>query len=576
MDAQKVSRGPADAIPGDSRRTEREGRGAMSTAGPKPESQPQNLIIETRCPECGAPVEAELWDYSGYCQFCSSLLVFGGNLENELFVVTTMRSAGDDLIEVLLAAEVGAYRARLEASARDPENFNLHEMPVWIESRVEAFAQSLREDLELQYRVDFFAPYRIVEKTVIQGVLGRRKNGPKESFIQSFFTEELERLYDRGAYHLRDRGLKIHGFRLARLGEPHLKIARERFLPVVDASAPGDEAPNPQTGRFDRARMRIRAGTQIIAKIGRSWRQQDLTVYKHLTYACVSRAGREEHFIFDRQFGSIAARLDAGEAETYLRLEGQDLSRVIPKPDVRAVASECPNCGWELELPRREMIAFCRTCRHAIALTAKKLELLRYEIGELPTPGSDESILCYPFWSFRFRLRAGEHEYVRIWDWLEAVSPQPRATRVREQDPAESRFLIPARDLHGAEPLDNAFTALTGWVNWRQPRTVRQRPAPNVPLRMLGVEVTPAEAGELAPFALLALHDNSSTRRLNGANFKRMIADAELELGEPSLVSIPLVLTRDVWRPTDAPGVPVAVLEASAPLGRVRKSFSLV
>jgi hypothetical protein len=184
MDAQKVSRGPADAIPGDSRRTEREGRGAMSTAGPKPESQPQNLIIETRCPECGAPVEAELWDYSGYCQFCSSLLVFGGNLENELFVVTTMRSAGDDLIEVLLAAEVGAYRARLEASARDPENFNLHEMPVWIESRVEAFAQSLREDLELQYRVDFFAPYRIVEKAGAR--TGRRNPSSRASSPRSW------------------------------------------------------------------------------------------------------------------------------------------------------------------------------------------------------------------------------------------------------------------------------------------------------------------------------------------------------------------------------------------------------
>ena len=548
----------------------------MSTAGPMPDSQPQTLIIETRCPECGAPVEAELWDYSGYCQFCSSLLVFGGNLENELFVVTTVRSAGDDLIEVLLAAEVGAYRARLEAAARDPENFTLHGMPVWIESRIDAFAHRLREDLELQHRVDFFAPYRIVEKTVIQGVLGRRKNGPKESFIQSFFTEELERLYDRGAFALRDRGLKIHGFRLARLGEPHLKIARERFLPIVEAGSPEHAQPNPPTRRFDRARMRIRAGTQIIAKIGRNWRQQHLTVYKHLTYACVARAGCEEHFIFDRQFGSIAARLDAGEAETYLRLEGQDLSRVIPKPDVRAVASECPNCGWELELPRRERIAFCRTCRHAILLTAKKLELFRYEIGEVPTPGPGESILCYPFWSFRFRLRAGEREYVRIWDWLEAVSPQPRAIRVREQDPPESRFFIPARDLHGAESLDNAFAELAGYVNWRQPRTVAHRPTPNVPLRMLGVEVAPSEASELAPFALLALHDNSSTRRLNGANFKRLIADAALDLGEPSLVAIPLVLTGDLWRPTDAPGVPVSVLEASAPLGRVRKSFSLV
>ncbi|UCE87427.1 MAG: hypothetical protein JSU66_06870, partial [Deltaproteobacteria bacterium] len=389
------------------------------------------------------------------------------------------------------------------------------------------------------------------------------------------YTEELERLYDRSAFHLRDRGLKIHGFRLARMGERHLEIARERFLPRVAAPP----APTAESGRrsmhFDRARMRIHAATQIIAKIGDDWRRRNLTVYKHLTYACVTRAGREEHLIFDRQFGSVAARLDAGEAETYLRLEGQDLSRVIRTPDVRTVASECPNCGNELELPHRELISFCPTCRHAVQLTAKKLERIAYAKGELPTPAPGESVLCYPFWSFRFRLRAGDREFVRIWDWLEAVSPQKRAMRVREEDPAESRLFIPARDLHGAKPLDDAFAALTGYVNWRQPRTVSRRPLPNVPLDMLGVEVTPAEARALARFALLALHDNSSTRRLNGANFRRMIADAALDLGEPSLVSIPLLLTGDQWRPTDAPGIPRSVLEASAPLVRLRKSFSL-
>ncbi|UCE87530.1 MAG: hypothetical protein JSU66_07390, partial [Deltaproteobacteria bacterium] len=172
----------------------------MRTADPGTDTPPQPLIIETRCPECGAPGEAGLWDYSGYCGFCGSLLVFGGSLEDELFVVTTASPGGDDLIGLLVATEVGAYRAKLEARARDPESLGLHELPLWIERRVEAFADRVRQELELQHRVDFFAPYRIVEKTVIQGVLGRRKNGPKESFIQSFYTEQLERLYDAGAF----------------------------------------------------------------------------------------------------------------------------------------------------------------------------------------------------------------------------------------------------------------------------------------------------------------------------------------------------------------------------------------
>jgi len=71
-----------------------------------------------------------------------------------------------------------------------------------------------------------------------------------------------------------------------------------------------------------------------------------------------------------------------------------------------------------------------------------------------------DALVGFPFWALPFHLRAGGREYTRVWDWLEAVSAQTAATRFREQDPAQSRFFIPARALLGSRPLDDAFGAL--------------------------------------------------------------------------------------------------------------------
>ena len=530
-----------------------------------------HLVIETRCPECGGPVEARLWHYSGYCGYCGSLLVFGGTLDEERFVVSDARSTEEDLIALLVDFEASKYRGKLEARERTSETLTLADAPAVVDARVEQFARTLRAELELRERVDFFVPYRVIEKTVVQGVLGRRR-GIKESFVQSFYTEELERLYDPDAFHLRDRGLKIQGFRLRRLADLHLDFAENRFLPTVE---PGDSEDPSALRTFDRAKMRLDPGTQIITKVAGNWRERRLTTYKHLTYAHVAQRGAARHLIFDRQFGTVAARLGENEARTYRALAGRDLATVIPRPRVRTVASECPDCGWELRIPERERVSFCATCKHAVRVDAKGLALVRYQAAPLPQTRRGESLLVYPFWAFAFRLRAQGVEYRRIWDWLEALSPQTHLIRHRQTDPPESRLFVPARDLHGARPLDEAFAQLTGWANWAQPETRRERPPPNETLRMLGAELTGDEAAGLARYALLALHDNASTRRLNARSFAAMIAEAELALGPAELVALPLRLVGDAWKVEGLRAVPAPVLESGTGLPRVTRSFSL-
>jgi len=105
----------------------------------------------------------------------------------------------------------------------------------------------LEAELEPVDTIDFLVPYELHERTVVQGVLGRR-GAAKESFVQCFRTEDLRRRYDETRLNLRDRGLKIRGSRLELLAEAHRAGGGDRYLESVDATA------NRGGVRADRAR----------------------------------------------------------------------------------------------------------------------------------------------------------------------------------------------------------------------------------------------------------------------------------------------------------------------------------
>jgi hypothetical protein len=115
-----------------------------------------------------------------------------------------------------------------------------------------------------------------------------------------------------------------------------------------------------------------------------------------------------------------------------------------------------------------------------------------------------------------------------------------------------------------------------------------ERPAPGDLVRLLDVELEAAEAVALARYALVALHDAQSTRSLNGLNFRKLVAEAELVPGEPKLVLLPLALHAGHWIPcpVDAAGdlaaastgmrpVPLALLEDDGRIPRLSRAFSL-
>jgi hypothetical protein len=318
-------------------------------------------------------------------------------------------------------------------------------------------------------------------------------------------------------------------------------------------------------------------------------RERQLQLWKHMSAVRVRRSGGIEDYLVDRQFDTIAGKLSADEAEVFRALPERPISQVIAKPSLRALASECPNCGAGLSLPPRAKIAFCATCALGIRVAPEGLEACAYALGELPAGSGEDALVGFPFWSLPVRVRAGGREFSRVWDWLEAVSAQAAAARFREHDPGDSRLFIPARAILGTRELDDAFTALSATATWRQPRVRIERAEPSAGLRLLDVELEAAEAAALARYALVALHDAQSTRSLNGMNFRKLVAEAELMVGEPELALLPLPLHGGHWIPCPAdaagdpaaasPGmrpVPLALLEDDGRMPRLARAFSLV
>ncbi len=524
------------------------------------------LMVDASCPECGAAFEAEIWDRSHVCQFCSSLLVFAHDPERDAFAVSDGRSDAQRPLEILIAHECEAYRARLLARVRGASGLDLD--AATFDGRVKRHRRALERELRLEESLDFFVPYRIVDTAVAQAVLGRRDGGAKESFLQLFHVQEIARGYDAARYHLRDRGLKIHGFRLTRLARRHLELAPGRFLAPVPAAAAAGPAP-------DRTRTRLHAGTQIIHRRCGPFRGRDLTVYKHLSYARVSRRGHAKHYLFDRQFGTIAARLEPGEARRFSRLDGC-AQPLLPRSDLRAIASECPNCGHELTLPRREHICFCEGCLSAVSVRDKGLELVPYLHEPARAHDAAARLVWFPFWVFPFVLHSGERRFTRVHDWLEAVAPQRLPSELRESYDDPGRYLVPARSVYGTPDADPAFELLLAHASWRQPELVRDRPVPEERATALGVDVEPAEARALAHYGLVALHDMQSTRKLDGRSFRRFVADAELATAAPELALIPLPVHDGAWRPAGLHKTVALELLARAPeLARLTRSFGL-
>jgi predicted RNA-binding Zn-ribbon protein involved in translation (DUF1610 family) len=501
----------------------------------------ERLEVELECTECGATFVAGVWDHSFRCSYCGSVLACTRALGEEVFAVSDGESTALDVLSLLIRNETESHRNELLGRGRVEDGGGI-DFPALIEAEVARFRARLERELSLVEAGDFLVPYELHERTVFQGVLGRR-GVAKESIVQSICTEDVRRRYDPARFNLRDRGLKLRGSRVTLLRDSHLQRTGGRALELVETA---DARHEPQV---DRACVRLDPDVEVISRIEGICGERRLRVWKQMGFARVRRGSLHEDYLIDRQFGTVAGRLEPEETDVYRGLTARPLEEVLTKPVLRAIASECPNCGAELALSPRAHIAFCATCALAVRVSADGLSELEYELAATPERDGAEAMLGYPFWAFPVCVRAGGREFSRLWDWLEQVSPQPAAGRFRETDPAQARLFVPAREVFGNRELDDAFAALAAVASWRQPAVRSERAEPCDGLRLLDVELEAAEASALARFALVALHDRQSTRRLSGLSFKQWVADASLSLGAPRLVVLPLPIHGGQWLP---------------------------
>jgi ribosomal protein S27AE len=541
----------------------------------------QRLEVELDCPECGASFVATVWDRSFRCTYCGSLLACERALGEEVFAASDGKATADDVLGLIVRNETEGYRNELLGRARGEDGETHVLLPAVLEAQVAAFKADLERKLSLVLAGDFLVPYELHERTVFQGILGRRNGGAKESLVESQKSEDVARRYDPSAFNLRDRGLKLRGSRLALLRDGHLTRCGGRALAA-------SQSPAPQAALADRVHLAADPGLEVISRLDAVTGERRLRVWKHMGFARIQRGAETENVLVDRQFGTVAGTLEPEELEALHALEPRPLDEVLQKPVLHAIAAECPNCGNPVALSPRAKIAFCATCGVAIGVAPDGLSEVR-ALHAAPTAADGASeVVGFPFWAFPARVRAGGAEFTRFWDWLERVSPQPAAVRYRENDPAEAKLFVPARALYGARELDDAFAALAAVATWRQPTLSPDRPTPGDRLKLLDVELGADEAAALARFALVALHDRQSTRALTGLSFKSLVVGAELTLGTAELVVVGLALHGDAWLPagraatTDLraapvfpPPVPRGVLEDAGQIPRRSRAFSL-
>jgi len=153
--------------------------------GTEPESDAQ-LVLEGKCTECAGPFQVDLWDHTHRCEFCSSLLIFGRERDTEVWVVSDSRRETAGLAELYIDLAVLAHEGHLRSLMNQGGEGLTIEIPGVIDAQLASFRARLRDELRLVQRADFYAPYEVRELEVFQGILGRRGEGPKESYLQSF------------------------------------------------------------------------------------------------------------------------------------------------------------------------------------------------------------------------------------------------------------------------------------------------------------------------------------------------------------------------------------------------------
>jgi DNA-directed RNA polymerase subunit RPC12/RpoP len=465
---------------------------------PGVDTGPLTLILA--CPKCGAPFEADDETAGLRCPHCGSLLRLSAPGRQEVYVADGFLAGAADVQDLLLSYRLESARAEILASLREGDDVPQLLEEALVEARLRAVEAELRAAVRVAEAHRIHVPYWHITGRIVQGILGRKGDGPKGVRLRAFAVEHTVPAYDVERANLRDRGL-----RLARTRVRPLTAARAAEL---RAFLPWRAVAEQSYREIDRWKGQdLDQSLEPVAKHSRFLQGTRLLVYRPYWLARVREAGAESWLLADGQFQTIAGYPSEDEAR---ELRGQGAGDPLATASegfrrVEVVASRCPDCGFEAELAHGEHIAVCTNCHLALQPEPQGARIAPYDHARAGEVRLDGDYL--PFWRYGVAL-----DIPQLW--------------------------VPAFRLLGTEQGDETLRALVEWIHAHPPDAVPGK----VPLggrpTAWGVTVPEPEARELLPFVRLGLHDKKTAARLNARSWKAA-GEADLSPASPRLVLVP-------------------------------------
>jgi predicted RNA-binding Zn-ribbon protein involved in translation (DUF1610 family) len=514
-----------------------------AVAPPSPEDGPPvsaedaaawRLFLLLACPHCGAPFVADDEQVSFGCAHCGSLLLLRAPERDEVYYAEGQVPDGAAVFEIVVAYRLRTHRAELMNRFRDAEGNPPPEM--LIEMMLRSFEVRFRATARLLEAHRLHAPYWHVAGSLVQGILGRRGDGPKLVRLRAFAVEHTVPGYAEDAVNLRDRGLRLAVSRVRPLTIRAVE-ALQPFLPWVPAADRPYREIDKWTGRD------LDPGTEATAKHGRFLFARRLLVYRPYWVAHIQTNEGQEWVLVDGSFGTLAGHPSEAEVRVLLDLGTLDpLGSEEPSyRRVQVIPSRCPDCGFEGRFDPHAHVSVCTNCHRALALEPGGVALVPCDHVD-----GDLDADYLPFWSFRFDVQmAGEAPVSCFEDYERALFPvAPPGPR-----PTGPRLFVPAFRLLGTGIGDQAFQRLVEWIHAASPPTVDSK----VPLggrpTFASVTVSEADAREIAPFVFFGLHSKAAAARLTTLLLRKGLQDARTTLRDPRLVWVPFERSGAELRP---------------------------
>jgi len=507
-------------------------------------SGPLSIILS--CPQCGAPAAVEDDAVSAVCDHCASFLIVARPGRDEIFLAERTVSGAEEVRRIVIAYRVQARRAELLArygtEGRDGERIAPPE--IVIEARLKAFEEDLLRNMRVVGAHCVEAPYWHMAGAIVQGILGRFRDGAKEMRLRAFAIEHTVPGYSARSVNLRDRGLRLARSRVRPFSRRDV-ADRGPFLPWVEVP---DEA-HREMRRWE-ARD-LDPGIEPITKRGALLFGRRFLIYRSYWLARIFSDQGQSWVLVDGSFGTIAGYPSEVESRALIELavtDPEDAESRETKAVVRP--ARCPDCGFEASFDRHSHVVICTNCHLALEPRPKGIRLVPYDHADAADTKRKGEYL--PFWVFGFEAVLTDTPVVRS---LEAYAKliHPRGLPPGF-DPRGECLFVPAFRLLGTEAGDECFKRLVEWIHGSPPEIRGGKVLLGGRPSFHGVTVSESDARSLLPHVLYGLHDTTSAARLNTLLVRKTIDRARLGSTPGRLVMVSFV------RGADGPEAPERAL----------------